>query len=194
MATGYTYGVGQGDIVELREFALKCARGMGANIMMRDDPLDAPIREYQPSSYYRERVESARIALYDAERMTLDEAERRARAAYSRALDEHLKYEASKKATIDRYRAMLAKVEAWQPPTKEHEGLKTFMQSQLVESIEWEGGRSSAPEQQTGTAYRAALIDHARRNIEHLTREQAEEERRIAGCNAWNRALVESLK
>lgn len=43
MPTGYTYGIHDGSVTTLREFALRAARGMGALLPLREAPPDAPI-------------------------------------------------------------------------------------------------------------------------------------------------------
>lgn len=48
------------------EFAMRCARNFGALIMMRDEPLDAPIPEkFEPSGYYKKEYEKAKAAYED---------------------------------------------------------------------------------------------------------------------------------
>lgn len=62
MPTGYTHGVQDGTVTEFRDFALICARAFGATILMRDDPMDAPIPdEFQSSTYHLDRLKELEI-------------------------------------------------------------------------------------------------------------------------------------
>ena len=50
MPTEYTDAIADG--ISFNDFMMKCARGMGALIMMSDEPSDAPILEqFEPSDY-----------------------------------------------------------------------------------------------------------------------------------------------
>ena len=48
MPTGYTAIIEDKPGLTLREFALRCARGMGACIMQRDDNMDEPPKAPEP--------------------------------------------------------------------------------------------------------------------------------------------------
>ena len=64
MPTGYTASVADGRVTEFAPFALQCARAMGALIMMRDEPHDAPIPErFEASDYYSKSLAEARERL-----------------------------------------------------------------------------------------------------------------------------------
>ena len=54
MPTGYTSKIG--DDQSFKDFALRCARNFGANILMRDDPMDAEIKKYEVEPYYMNRL------------------------------------------------------------------------------------------------------------------------------------------
>lgn len=54
MPTGYTANVPDG--ITFEQFVWQCARGMGALVMMRDEPTGAPIPErFEPSDYNAKR-------------------------------------------------------------------------------------------------------------------------------------------
>lgn len=68
MPTGYTADLTLDTPFE--RFAMRCARAMGACVMMRDDPMDAPIPDkWEPDDYYRKRLEDAKAKLAAAEEM-----------------------------------------------------------------------------------------------------------------------------
>src|SRR5438309_7441629 len=87
MPTGYTADVGNGKVTDFATFALTCARGFGALITMRDDPMDAEIPDEFPVDEY-----AMRAYIADSERlnelraMDAEEAERQADTAYTDAL------------------------------------------------------------------------------------------------------------
>lgn len=200
MATCYTCDVQSGKVTSLREFALGCARAMGANILMRDEPAGAVIKECKPITYYRDAFQKAKADLRAAENMTLKEAaqlvaekEEERRRELSSAVRGH-------DETRARYEAMLRKVEAWKPPTVDHDGLKRFMIQQLKESIDhdcydptlyYAPGKSAA--ETTPERYRKDQIASAREEVERCAERWESEQRRAREVNEWNRALVNSL-
>lgn len=81
MPTGYTADVASGKITSLRDFALICARGMGALVMMRDEPFDAPIPErFEPSVFYKKHLDEAKQELAALRAMTAEDADNAAAA------------------------------------------------------------------------------------------------------------------
>lgn len=139
MPTGYTHRVQTGEVTEFRDFAMACARAFGACITMRDDSADAPIPdEFKPSNYFRKSLDKALAHYHKVAAMTTAEA--------VESLAEHNAEQAKGRTSWEernadykrRYEAMLAKVEAWTPPTADHEELKRFMVSQLTESIKFD--------------------------------------------------------
>ena len=63
MPTGYTSIIEDKPGLTLREFALRCARGMGACIMQRDDDMDEPPKAPEPSDYHLEAGKAAESRL-----------------------------------------------------------------------------------------------------------------------------------
>lgn len=60
MPTGYTCKVQDGEITELKDFLLQCARGFGAMIHMRDDSMN---KQYEPrvvSDYHLNALNNAK--------------------------------------------------------------------------------------------------------------------------------------
>ena len=194
MPTGYTAPVQSGEITDFKDFALLCARGMGALVMMRDEPLDATIpTEFQPSDYYRKQLKKARARLNDVQGWSESKAEQEAAQAYKEALGYYEERLRETSEQIARYRAMLAMVEAWSPPTADHVGLKRFMVEQLTESIRFDSYTLSLPERFTGEQFKANEIERAQRDIAHHEQSYADDVRRTNERNAWLRELRESL-
>lgn len=190
MPTGYTAAVGEGKITTLRQFALQCARGMGACIMMRDDAWDAPIPErFEPdTSYYDKKLEAARAALKSLSDITPAECKERAAASYKSALKSHQEYVANRAAENQRYREMNAAVEGW---STEAEGIRDFMLQQL--SISVNDYEPTPPEELDGDAWLACELERTARDIAYSEKARAEEIQRTEGRNRWLAALRASL-
>ena len=85
MPTGYTAIIDDNPKVSFSDFVLRCARGMGACITMREEPNDTPIPErFEPSDYYRDRVERLRGTLARLSSMSDADAQAEADAEYER--------------------------------------------------------------------------------------------------------------
>ena len=193
MPTGYTADVQDGKITDFPTFAIRCARAMGATIMMRDDPLDAPIPEFEPSDHHIKRLAESRAELARVEAMSsadvvaaCEEANRAARESYDKSVIRTTEVR-------NRYNAMLAQVVQWVPPTPEHEGLKKFMVEQLRESIRFDCSEREPPVPQSPADWRADRIASLRRDIEYHEKHDAEERERTAARNEWVRQLRLSL-
>lgn len=197
MPTGYTHNVQDGSLTEFRDFALQCARAFGACITLRDEPAGAPIPdEFQPSDYHEKALASAKAELARLEALSDRDVARAADADYEAAAEGWKKRRAEKITQLQRYEAMLAKAEAWIPPTPDHQGLKDFMCEQLRQSIDFDCGGGSwdkLPTRQTEAAWRFNAIETATRSIAHHTKEHAKEVERCRGRTEWVRALRASV-
>lgn len=197
MPTGYTAGVADGEITSLREYAWRCARGMGAMIVMRDSAPDAPIPErFEPSAYHAEGIEKAKAALVEAEGWDGKAARRRAESSYEEAVEAYRKEAASRADQRKRYEVMLAEVRASRPTSGEPAGLWDFMESQLVESIEFDCGGFEhwpRPERLDGPAFKAKVIERAKKDIAYHQQQYADDVERTNGRNAWMAALVDAV-
>jgi len=73
MPTGYTAKLMESGQT-FQDFVMQCARAFGACVMMRDDPMDAPIPErFEPSDYNVKRLAEAKAELVKLQAMTNDE-------------------------------------------------------------------------------------------------------------------------
>jgi hypothetical protein len=193
MPTGYTYPVAEGKITDFKKFALTCARAFGALIEMRDEPINAEIPEaFKPSSYNAERLEEARKRLAELQSMTAAGAEKKATASFNRLMQA---FEESRRGYAEedaRMTAMLEAAKAWEPPTKDHIGLKDFMIEQLTESMHGEMNFGK-PVKKSGADWLASEIAKAKEDIAYHTREQEKEVERTNGRTEWVQALRQSL-
>lgn len=196
MPTGYTACIEDGATFE--QFVWGCARGMGACVMMRDDAWDKPIPDaFEPSNFYKEKIEEAEKeidylnGLPDEainDRQVSDNAKVRADNERRR-----LEHEENQR----RYKAIKEKVMAWNPPTADHEGLKSFMLEQIkVSSTGWGGGdyykeaekRIVSPDE-----WRKEKIAEAMKGLARAKDEWNKEQERTNGRNQWLKQLRDSI-
>lgn len=194
MPTGYTSDIKDG--ISFEQFVWTCARGFGALVLMRDEPLGAPIpARFEPSPYYAESVTKAETALAKFRALTTEQASAECVAEHQAALQSWAQRCEEKKALREKYLRMLAKVKEWQPPTPEHVGLRDFMVQQLTDSMDWDCSTKydTRPEAMTTEAWLAAVIQRAERDLERAKESLREEIERTEGRNQWLKALRESV-
>lgn len=197
MPTGYTSKLYEGEPQTFAEFALTCARAFGALVEMRDSSLGATIPDqFEPSTYHVEKLALAEIRLREIDDMSDDLCDQAALRTWQ---DAHAAWEqarAEKVARRERYEAMLREVEAWVPPSEDHDGMKKFMAEQLTGSIEFDCSVEfewPEPKVQTGDEWRRAEVAKAIKDIDYHTREHAQEVERTEARNRWLHELWESL-
>lgn len=190
MPTGYTEAVGSGKITTLKQFAMQCARGMGACISMRDQPWDAPIPErFEPhTAYHDERLSAARALLIELDALSPEECAVRAAADYQARVKSYEEYKRKRDDENGRYEHMLDEVRGWQT---EAEGIREFMIDQLQISIM--PMSSTPPHEQTPEDWLRDARLGAIRDITYHEKAIADEVHRTAGRNIWLAALRRSL-
>jgi hypothetical protein len=194
MPSGYTAGVQDGTITDFRAFALGCARAFGALIVMRDDPADAPIPdEFKPDGFYASRLADAEKRLAELKAMKPSDVVRAAAKARTEEMDYHRSAATRTATTRQRYEAMIRQVEAWQPPTADHVGMKEFMAAQLRESLDWDCHDYQPPPEKSAGQWHADAVAAAAHAVASAATSLAEETKRCADRTAWVRALRESL-
>lgn len=192
MPTGYTCVITENPEITFAQFALRCARAFGALIEMRDDPLDAAVpTEFEEDEWHLRELLKAEARARELEVMTLEQASEQNDIAHAGHLKSWL--EAQKRYDEENalYRAMLSKVEAWTPPTKDHEGLKKFMAEQITVSMhtyEWEKPTKGTPQEWLNQARERAARDVAY-HAEHWKKEREN----VTQRTAWVRDLRASL-
>ena len=118
MPTGYTANVPDG--ITFEQFVWQCARGMGALVMMRDEPTGAPIPErFEPSDYNAKRLQEATDELARLRSLTPEQMQAECEAKHAKSEAQKKKRLAENEAQLAAYRAMLDQVLAWVPPTKD---------------------------------------------------------------------------
>lgn len=184
------------------QWAMACARAFGALVLMRDDPLDAPIpQELQPNTKWSDehiaQAQTRLSVLADAtdEQLTAEIVQKNAELAKARA-----ESVARDKETRAKYERMLAMVRRWTPPTPDHDELKRFMQNQITESIRFDCHDDSEHldewyPQFTGTPqeWRERELAKCHKDLAYHRQQRQEELERTRQRNAWIKSLRESL-
>lgn len=199
MPTGYTECVQSGKVTEFEDFAIQCARAMGACIMQRDDPMsDAPKLE-EPSDHYEERIAELEKERAELKAMTWEQIVNgfhEYKLATTKRCHEGID---EKHRQEKRYRAMLAKVQAWMPPTDDHVKFKEFMMEQLTSSIDFDCGTDYYMDQlhelksQTPEDWHKGRLESCERSLAYYKGAHKDEIERIANRNQWKIDLFESL-
>jgi hypothetical protein len=161
--------------------------------MQREQPGDVLPAHRDVSPFYVRHRDEARARVAALEVLGPAEAEQHAEETFSAALRSYEQREREQSAEQGRYEAMLLRVEAWEPPTSEHEGLKRFMAEQLRSSMSFDRYKSPGPQRLTGPIWLAEEREKAARELEHAEEALREEEERCRDANAWIDALDASL-
>lgn len=195
MPTGYTAEIKDGTTFE--QFAMSCARGFGALIMMRDLPSDAPIPErFEPSDYHSKALAKARITLSDLERLTPSECEALADGAYDETEKRRLESLQENNNQLAAYRSMLDSALTWISPSPDHDGLKKFMIEQIRESIRFDDNTEWLSKPTPRLTWKDWLEEKKAitlKDIDYHKQKHADEVGRTEQRNEWLRLLRESL-
>lgn len=195
MPTGYTAAVADGSITDLQALAMQFARGMGALIMMRDEPHDAPIPDaFEPQTDYHDReLVTARARLAELEAMDLA-ARAAACAAYNAKVEADNATEVAKTTEVrNRYNSMIAKVVKWNGAP---EGIKEFMLEQLRSGRDFDcpdNPTEYMPKTMSVADWYREELRKASWGIGYHEGERAKEIARTAERNAWLKQLRQSL-
>ena len=203
MPTGYTAGVQDGTVTEFKDFALLCARMIGTNIIMRDEPFNTPIKKYEPSPYYKESLEDAKEKLERVKNMSEAECKEKAHSEIYDDIKRAKEYIKDSEVQQERYNSMLEKVREWIPPTTEHVRFKELMIEQLEDSMKfdcsngfWEKELEKLKRKTllTGEEWRQEQIKRLEENVERYSKEYEQEVQRTNERNSWNEQLMKSLE
>ena len=198
MPTGYSSLVLEG--ASFQEYALACARNFGALVSMRDDPMDAPIPDSFPvSNYDQERLTSA---LAEKEKYDFY-ADEDWIAEFKEYKKKQIKYAEKaileKLETREKYEIMLEKVRKYVPPTEDHVNYAQFLESQIVESIQWDCGLDYYEDLilelkfQHWREYKEEMVKGNLKDIERVKGYLGEDRERADDRGDWIRQLKESV-
>lgn len=200
MPTGYTHQLAENASMSFADFTWACARQFGAFINQKDASMNAPsVLKEEPSSYHAVELKDATRKLAMFKKLNNQRKHRWAELKLTEELNSANESIASAACTEYAYKAMLDQVEGWQPPTKDHQGLKDFMIQQLVDSIKRDGIHEykikirmkilqKSPEQQIEEHIKSLQAD-----IEYHKKHLAEDTKQIDARNKWKQDLVNSI-
>ena len=189
MPTGYTSKIAEGQTFE--QFVWSCARGMGALITMRDEPMDAPIPErIESTSYHKENARQAQEEIARLDALDPAAAHELAHTYYATRCAEYEARKTERVALKAKYEAILARLRGTQFPASLAEFVG-FMEQQINESIKFDCnmGYESPPALMSGAQYLAQERKDAQRRLEYHEREHVAEVKRMEERNAWLRDL-----
>ena len=99
-------------------------------------------------------------------------------------------------ALKNRYNAMLSKVRSWIPPSEEYEGIKDFMESQLINSLDFDCSHvyveDIVPKDEwiQKQINRSDLVESMKYNLEHYNKSVVAAEK----DTKWLKIFSESIK
>lgn len=201
MPSGITSDIYEGKKeVTLRDYLMTVGRQMGYAIMQRDDDPTKPVEYVEPSTrYYDESIAEAQAVLARIDGMSVEQAQEEANAEYAAELERWKDTERKKLELRDRYEAMIAQVEGWEPDPLIAD-TKTQAVKYLRESIEFDVGAPGEemryyryPIRQSGAEWLNAKRDEAKRTIERGRQNIREERERTAERNRYIAAFLDSL-
>ena len=194
MPTGLTAGIAHD--MSFEDFIWDCARQFGALISMRDYPKDAPIPDaFNVSNYHTKALKQEKEMLEELKNMSRDALTDAAEAEFECSLASYEKSIVEHAELRDKYLAMQAKVESWEPPSPDHFELKTFMLNQIKESIDYDCSDkyNICPARQTGFQHFNQYLKRLLDSISDHTKEHRKEVKRAAGRTKWVQQLKQSL-
>lgn len=196
MPTGYTAAIQHG--ISFERFIMDCARAFGACVTLRDEVPggDAIPLVFHPNLHHFQNMERLTQELEELQAMSDDDA-------HLAAADEwELKEQGRKKKLEEKiamrvaYKAMLVKVEAWTPPTSEHQGLKNFMRKQLERGIDFdccEDFYEDVTPRIEGSRWRTLRMAEKSESLAYHTKQHQKEVENAARSTEWVRVLRESI-
>ena len=156
--------------------------------------MDAPIpEEIAPQTGFNDEVLARDMKrLGDVQAMTNAECEAAALAEHKEAVRHRAEYIAKKDAEAARLNAMLAKVRAWDPPSADHQEMKSFMIQQLT--ISMPGAYVPSPALfLDGETWRKQTIGRLSESVVRNKEEVRKERERAASRTEWIKQLRRSL-
>lgn len=192
MPTGYTYLINDKPDLTFKEFALTCTRAFGACLDQRDDPMDVkPKKKELDVSYHTDSIAEIK------KRKPPTKAEFN-KYVYKKITDTYKSIQ-EKKDLKSRYESMLAKVNNWNIPSSDHDGLKKFMISQIESSIEfdcstnYEEERLKSIKELTYSQYKKDIKESDVNGLKYHTEKIEEEIKSVKLANDWIDKLYKSL-
>lgn len=202
MPTGYTYPIYDGTVTDFKSFVWRCAKGMGAMLLDRDNnrPADwVPTHEEileiagKNEQYHDVELDRAKTVL----EAYLGRTEESWQQAYVRDKEKkQQEYEASyskNKDIQERYKKMLEQVKTWVPPSSDHHEFKELMMEQLAKSLEFDAYEPSPPVVVSLEKYKEKCFADILRSVNYHQEKLVQNRRRIQERREWMEKLARSL-
>jgi hypothetical protein len=188
--TGHNSKLYNGEEVTFSDWLLGIARSFVMHDYGADEPL---VEEFKLSSYYVERLAKARNRVDEVLAWSEEMAEREAQASYDQALAEWEHHQAEMRALSGRYMSMMYKIEAWEPPTEEHQALKEYAIGQLRSGLDNDCFSYDKPQKLTGEDFKHQELTEALNSSRRLEDEVESERENAERKTQWVKKLRESL-
>ena len=203
MPTGYTAGLLDGTINTFPDFAKLCMRNFGATIHMRDENMDTEYEPRTPSDYHSNALSEARRELENAESVSDEELIKARKKELLKSKKYHLAQIEENDANKIKLEGLIKDIEAWAPPTEEHNGIKQFMIQQIESTLDYDCSTDYHKKELqyikqkldnvNANVIRADIVETANKDIAYHLKEYKEELKRCAGANQWVEDLMNSL-
>lgn len=203
MPTGYTVGIIDGTTETFQDFAKRCMRAFEATIHMRDESMDKEYEPRIPSDYHIKALKKANKKLKRAKTLTDSEIIKNRKAHITKNKTYYLKRIEETKKAKERLDFFLEKAKAFNPPTKDHEGIAKFMIEQIETTINHDGDTKYYDNELSkidaqlsdinADKIRAEMIADAKRDIKYHTKEHNAELKRCEDSNKWVSDLLAVL-
>lgn len=204
MPTGYTEGILTGKITTFPQFARVCMRGFGATIHLRDEDLDKEYIPRKPSEYHLKELNIAKNELARIKSLSDEEIIEIGKNRYLESKKYHLESIKKGKFLFKKLNTILKKVQKWQPPTKDHAGLKDFMIKQIEETIKHDCAIdyheksliniNESISQLSAKELRESLIETNENSIKYYDENYKKDVEHCRLANKWVIDLLESIE
>lgn len=177
MTSIFTYDLYDGKEISFRELVLKLTKSERARI---DHKNAIKIREIE------ERL--AEVRDWDEETAIVQ-----AQEEYRKTCEARLHYNRDAEARQQRFEAMLAQVNAWEPPTGNHSWVKETLVEILESEIRTECSPLALPTLPSGSEFKSRTFNWLEEELTHYRAKYAKELLEANKRDAWNKALLDSL-
>ncbi len=189
--TGYTYKIVEG--MDFKEWVLYTAQAF--SMSSRDGMRDS-IEIMKLDPYYEENVADTKSRLDKLRAMSPEQQIEYAQAQIDESINSTKEEIAITTKERELLQAMRDKVEAWSPPSTDHEGLKRYMLQQIDESMRYDSCEDLKAElrsRKSAKVHFEMLLSMAECTYKNAIKRLYEQMEAVAKHNEWVKLLVESL-
>lgn len=197
MPTGYTADIAND--IDFEQFVLRCARAFGACVHQMDDKATDKPTLRNKKTYYGEKIEELSAKRLELEAMKPQDRVEYGEQLRTKELEWQQKFFNDMILLKNKYEDMLAKVMDWNPPTRHHTELKSFMIKQIQDSIRIDCDTSYTLERITQLSQERPInlfnkeLEQVNRNLAYYAEEEDKDSKSVEESNAWIIDLYKSL-